>query len=54
MACGKPSGGFSNKPAEGYRMPYTNKKSPKTPKAKERTQPYEQRQDYKKRAGIQD
>jgi len=21
MACGKPSGGFSNNPAEGYRMP---------------------------------
>ena len=22
MACGKPSGGFSNNPAEGYRIPH--------------------------------
>ena len=54
MACGKPSGGFSNNPAEGYRIPYPTKNHPKPLHPKERTQSYEQRKDYQERAGIQD
>ena len=52
MACGKPSGGFSNNPTEGYRIPYPTKNHPIPRQPKERTQPYEQRKDYQKRAGI--
>jgi len=40
MACANPLGGFSNNPAEGYRIPYPTKNHPKTLKPKERTQPY--------------
>ena len=54
MACGKPSGNFSHNPAEGYRIPYPTKNHLKPLHLKERTQPYEQRKDYQKRAGIQD
>jgi len=36
MACGKPSGKFSNNPAEGYRMPHQLKITQKPLHPKER------------------
>jgi len=47
-------GYFSNNPAEGYRIPHQLKITQNPCIQKKGRKPYEQRQDYQKRAGISD